>query len=107
MSPGNASSVPGRQIAAGRVLAGLDHAAVAAEAGVSVERLRKIEANLDGPSDPATLAAVRDALTRLGVQFLPEGRWGLGVRLKFNRQQTRQIEGWENEGGAAADDEIP
>lgn len=102
------SPVTGYQIAAARVLAGLDRAAVATEAGVPIERLRQIETYAGPPPcDPAVIAALRKTLTRLGVQFLPEGRWGVGVRLKFNHQQAGQIARWEDEGGAAADDDVP
>ncbi len=106
--PASASSpVTGYQIAAARVLVGMDRAAIATEAGVSIDQLRQIETYAGPPPcDPALIAALRKALVRLGVQFLPEGRWGVGVRLKFNRQQSSQIAGWENEGGAAADDDV-
>lgn len=107
MADNNYSSVTGRQIGAARVLAGLDLNALAASADVPVDQIRRIEESDDPPTaSRAMIVALCETLERLGIQFLPDGRAGVGVRLKFNRQQTRQIAGWENEGGAAAEDDI-
>ncbi|MBN9064812.1 MAG: hypothetical protein BGP06_13500 [Rhizobiales bacterium 65-9] len=108
MANGDYSSITGRQIGAARVLAGLDVNALAASADVPPDQLRRIETFAGPPTaNHAMVGALCEALEKLGVEFIPEGRSGAGVRLRFNRQQTRQIAGWENEGGAAADDDIP
>jgi hypothetical protein len=40
--------------------------------------------------------------------FIPEGGGiGAGVRLKFLRQDVKQIGRLENEGGIVADDDVP
>lgn len=98
----------GRQIAAARALVGLSKAELAAEAGTSVETLRRIEAASGTAVGPAeAIAAVRAALERAGAVFIPEDGLGAGVRLKFTRLETRQIGRWEGEGGRAADDDVP
>jgi len=101
----------GRQIAAARALVSLSQDALAKAAGISVKTLRRMEANsvnLPAP-DPQTckVTAVRQALERAGALLVPEdGVAGAGVRLKFTRLDTRQINRWEGEGGLPADDDI-
>jgi len=55
----------GRTYAAARMLAGLDQAALAAEAGVSAATVSNVERGREGR--PTTLKAIRKALTRQGV----------------------------------------
>ena len=74
----------GRQVAAGRVLAGLSQSVLAARAKISVPTLRRMEA-----AEGATggyinnVNAVRRALEAEGIEFLNGGK--PGVRLKFKR----------------------
>ncbi|WP_246702802.1 transcriptional regulator [Starkeya sp. ORNL1] len=79
--------ITGRQIAAGRVLAGLGQSELAAAASISVPTLRRMEAS----SGLATglvnnVAAVRRALEAAGVIFVDENGEGPGVRLKKQNQ---------------------
>jgi len=55
----------GRTYAAARMLAGLDQAALATEAGMSAATVSNVERGREGR--PATLKAIRKALTRQGV----------------------------------------
>jgi ribosome-binding protein aMBF1 (putative translation factor) len=78
----------GRQIAAGRVLAGLSQPVLAARAKISVPTLRRMEA-----AEGATggyinnVNAVRRALEEEGIEFLNGGK--PGVRLKFRPAPER------------------
>jgi hypothetical protein len=103
-------SISGRQIAAARALVSVSQAALAEAAGVSLNSLKRMEANsvnVPAANEPCKLTAVRRALEQFGAVFVPEeGTLGAGVRLKFNRAETRQIAGWEGEGGRVADDDI-
>jgi hypothetical protein len=54
------------------------------------------------------LEAVSRALEAFGAVFIPESDGiGAGVRLKFMRQDVRQIGRLEGEGGIVADDDVP
>ena len=54
------------------------------------------------------LEAISRALERFGAVFFPESDGiGAGVRLKFMRQDVRQIARLEGEGGIVADDDVP
>jgi len=98
-------SITGPQARAGRALAELSRDHVAQMADLPVEALRAFEI---GKIDPGADARVRlqAALESSGVVFLDEGDEGPGVRLKFNRRDTRSIKRLENEGGAVADDDV-
>jgi len=101
----------GRQIAAARALVSLSQVALAEAAGISVTSLKRMEANsvnVPASSLPCKVTAVRHALERAGALFVPEDALaGAGVRLKFNRAETKQIGRWEGEGGRVADDDVP
>jgi ribosome-binding protein aMBF1 (putative translation factor) len=73
----------GRQIAAGRVLAGISQSDLAASAQISIATLRRMEAS-DGPASgyPNNVGAIRRALEAAGVIFVEENGEGSGVRLR-------------------------
>jgi hypothetical protein len=73
----------GKQIAAGRVLAGLSQSELAAAAKISIPTLRRMEATA-GPSSGYVnnVAAVRRALESSGIVFVQENGDGPGVRLR-------------------------
>lgn len=76
----------GRQIAAGRTLAGLAQGAVARAARISVPTLRRMEASAGPAAGMANnVAAVRSALESAGVVFVAENGEGAGVRLRRKR----------------------
>ncbi len=97
--------VTGKQLAAGRVLAGISRAKLSLRSGVSEADLRLMEANDVSPDGPDT-DAVCVALEEFGVVFIPENGGGAGVRLKFNRSEVKQIRRLEGEGGTVADDDV-
>jgi hypothetical protein len=99
----------GRLIAAARALTGIGQADFAAAAGLPVETLRLMEA-----SGSAWLHSEQDAdavyrgLDHFGVIVIGESDgMGAGVRLKFTRQDVRQIARWEGEGGIVGSDDAP
>jgi transcriptional regulator with XRE-family HTH domain len=103
------SQITGRLIAAARALAEISRTDLAAASGVPVETLARMESSgsacLQSESD---VEAVSQALKNFGVLFVPEGDGiGAGVRLRFMRQDVRQIGRLENEGGIARDDDVP
>jgi transcriptional regulator with XRE-family HTH domain len=103
------TAVTGRLIAAARALTGLSAKDLATTSGVSIETLRQMEASGGAWLQPgADLDAVKRALETFGVIFIPESDGiGAGVRLKFLRQDVRQIGRLETEGGIVADDDVP
>lgn len=82
---------------------------LAARAKVEPSDLRRLEAKGNLANDLGeNLVKICRALEELGAVFIDEKDGaGAGVRLKFSRSQTRAIDRWENEGGAAAEDDVP
>ncbi len=101
--------ITGRLIAAARALTGISQADLAIAAAIPVARLAEIEAGGAAPVRPAAQAeSLGRALERFGALFVAEGDgMGAGVRLKFSRQDARQIARLEGEGGRVADDDVP
>lgn len=105
----NGNRITGRLIAAARALTGIGQSDFAAAAGLSVETLRRIE-----ESGSACVQSRRDAealargLEHFGVIVIEEADgMGAGVRLKFTRQDVRQIARLEGEGGIVGSDDAP
>lgn len=99
----------GRLIAAARALAGISREAFASAAGIPAEAVALMEANgsawLHSESDAE---AVSSAFDHFGVVVVEEdGQMGAGVRLKFTRQDVRQIGRLEGEGGIVRSDDAP
>jgi transcriptional regulator with XRE-family HTH domain len=101
--------VTGRLIAAARALTGVSQPDLARAAGLSVPTLMQMEAGGAAPLQSARDAeAVTRVLESFGAMFIPESDGiGAGVRLKFLRQDVRQIGRLENEGGIVRDDDVP
>lgn len=92
---------------AARALAQVDRDALCEESGVTKRVLTDFE-DQDGAPDPDDLEALKGALERLGIAFIPEARGaGAGIRLKFSKKQSAGISTWETEGGEAAEDSLP
>ncbi|MDH4414074.1 MAG: helix-turn-helix transcriptional regulator [Rhizobium sp.] len=92
---------------AARILAQVDRDALCEESGVTKRVLADFE-NQNSAPGPDDLKALKDALERLGITFIPEARGaGAGIRLKFSRKQSAGISSWETEGGEAAEDSLP
>lgn len=100
-------TITGAQCHAARILCRVKRSTLALRTGLAPDAVAAFEAGLR-TVDEGTSATLRAALEELGIEFIPEsdGR-GMGVRLKFDRAQTRQIDGWESEGGFPADDDVP
>ena len=79
--------ITGRQLAAGRALAGLSQAELVAKANISLPTLRRMEA-CEGPASgmPNNVEAVRRALETVGIEFIEENGGGPGVRLRKARK---------------------
>jgi len=73
--------ISARQIRAARALLGWSQQDLADRAIVSLNAVTRIE---QGSSDPrvSTMAAIEKALAKAGIEFLPRGDKGEGVRLK-------------------------
>jgi transcriptional regulator with XRE-family HTH domain len=105
----NQVKITGRIVAAARALTGVSQAEFAAATGLSVEAVCIMEgsgsARLLSASD---IEAVARGLERLGVIVVEESDgMGAGVRLKFTRQDARQIARLEGEGGTVGADDVP
>lgn len=102
-------AITGSQIAAARAFTEMSQAKLAGRAQVELSVLAELEARRNAPNDPsAELSRIRLILEQMGAVFLAErGGAGAGVRLKFGRSQTRAIDRWEDEGGAASEDDVP
>jgi hypothetical protein len=101
--------VNGRLIAAARALAGVGQGDFAAAAGLPVETLRLMEESgsawLRSEQD---VEAIGRALAHFGVIVIEESDgMGAGVRLKFARQDVKQIARLEGEGGIVGEDDAP
>lgn len=99
----------GRLVAAARALTGIGQVDFAAAAGLSLEALRLIEAN-----GSAWVSSERDAealsrgLAHFGVIIIEESDgMGAGIRLKFTRQDVKQLGILEGEGGIVRSDDAP
>ena len=103
------SRLTGRVICAGRALAGVGQSDFAMAAGVAPDALRCIEAGGSAwVQPPDVVAALNRGLEHFGVIVIDEADgFGAGVRLKFTRQDVRQMARLENEGGMVGSDDAP
>lgn len=103
------SRVTGRLVAAARSLTGVSREKFAGAAGLTVESLDAIESNGSAWLDaPVPADGVCRAFETFGVVIIDESDgMGAGVRLKFTRQDVRQIGRLEGEGGMARSDDAP
>jgi transcriptional regulator with XRE-family HTH domain len=106
---GKGDRITGRLIAAARTLTGVSRADLAKAAGIAPATLTQMEAEGSAIVVAADAAdAVRRALENFGAQFIPESDGiGAGVRLRFTRQDVKQIGRLEGEGGLVRDDDVP
>ena len=74
--------VSGRQLAAARALLGISQGQLAKAANISIPTLKRMEGSAGAiAAYKNNIEAVRVALERAGVQFIPENGGGAGVRL--------------------------
>lgn len=105
----SSGKMTGRLIAAARGLTGVSREDFGGAVGISAETIAKMEANgsawLHSEGDAE---ALRRAFDTFGVVVIEEdGNMGAGVRLKFTRQDVKQINRLENEGGIVRSDDAP
>lgn len=101
--------ITGRVIAAARALAGIGQEDFATVTGIPVETLCRIEASGSAPvaSEPEAESLIQ-GLDHFGVILIKESNgMGAGVRLKFTRQDVRQVTRLEGEGGISGADDAP
>ena len=101
--------VTGRLIAAGRALVEVGREDFAKAAGLSVEALTLLEAGgsawVDSEDDAEAIVRAFDTF---GIVIVDEADGlGAGVRLKFTRQDAKQIVRLETEGGMSRPDDAP
>jgi len=106
---GSQIKMTGRLIAAARALTGISREDFAGAAGIQAETIALMEANgsarLDSEGD---VEAVNRAFEKFGVVVVEEdGNLGAGVRLKFTREDVKQINRLEGEGGIVRSDDAP
>jgi transcriptional regulator with XRE-family HTH domain len=70
------------QLRAGRHLAGLSQADIAAATGLSLPTIKRAESDRDVSVSDDALAAIQQALEAAGVIFVAENGEGAGVRLR-------------------------
>ena len=102
------SRLTGRLVAAARALTGVSQGELATNSGIPLEMLRLLESSGAAwiPDDESQ--ALGRTLEAFGAVIMPEGDgMGAGVRLKFTRQDARQIGRLEAEGGVARSDDVP
>jgi len=98
----------GRLLAAGRALAGISRADLSSASGTPLKEVQFLEANSAAWVPDPHAGSLLAAHETFGIAVIPEGDgMGAGIRLKFTRQDTRQIGRLENEGGIARPDRVP
>jgi hypothetical protein len=109
-SPVNRNArITGRLIAAGRALAGVGRSDFADAAGLSAESLRRMEGSGSAfVHAERDIEGVRRGFEHFGIVVVEEADgMGAGVRLKFTRQDVRQVARLEGEGGIVGSDDAP
>lgn len=101
--------ISGRLITAARGLAGVSPTDFANAAGLSLDTLDLIERGSSAfIQSGSEAAALKRGLEHFGIVIIEEGNgFGAGVRLKFTRQDVRQIVRLEGEGGNVGSDDAP
>lgn len=82
--------IAGSQCRAARALGEVTRAKLSLRSGVNEAVIQDFERKLDRPDDK-TIMALQAALEELGAVFIAENGGGIGVRLKFNGAEARQI----------------
>ena len=91
---------------AARALVELTREQLATQCGLDAEAIRMFERGL-ADLDRNAREKLKASLEAAGAVFIPENGGGVGVRLKFNRSETKRISILEGEGGLAADVDVP
>lgn len=101
--------ISGRIIAAARGLTGVSQADFASAAGLPVSTIEMIERGGSAFVRPEQhVNGLSRSLEHFGIVVITEDDgMGAGVRLKFTRQDVRQIARLEGEGGPVGSDDAP
>lgn len=100
--------ISGRLVAAARALTGISQNDLSNASGITIETLHLLESNGAAWIPEPHLKALLQAFDIFGVVIVPEDEgMGAGVRLKFTRQDVRQLVRLENEGGISRPDDVP
>ena len=91
---------------AARALVELTREQLSTQCGLDAEAIRMFERGL-ADLDRNAREKLKASLEAAGAVFIPENGGGVGVRLKFNRSETKRISILEGEGGIAAEDDVP
>jgi transcriptional regulator with XRE-family HTH domain len=75
-------TITAAQIRAARQLTGVSQANLAEATGLSVPTIKRAESERDVVISSESIAAIRKALEKAGVEFIAENGGGAGVRLK-------------------------
>jgi len=98
--------ITGPQCRAARALVELPRERISTLSGVAVDVIAAFETGMLDPGEDVN-QRLQAALEDCGAVFIAETKDdGLGVRLKFNRRETRAVKGWEDEGGSVGDDDV-
>lgn len=98
--------ITGSQCRAARALVEISRPKLARRAGVAEATIERFEHRVALPGADE-IEAIEGALEDLGAIFIAENGGGIGVRLKFNSSEARQIARLEGEGGIVANDRVP
>ena len=91
---------------AARALVELTREQLSTQCRLDAEAIRMFERGL-ADLDRNAREKLKASLEAAGAVFIPENGGGVGVRLKFNRSETKRISILEGEGGIAAEDDVP
>jgi len=97
--------ISGSQCRAARALIEWTRETLAAKSGVDPAIIERFERKLGKP-EAEIVQALASALEAGGAIFIAENGGGAGVRLKFNRSETKRLATLENEGGISALDDV-
>lgn len=97
--------ITGPQCRAARALVELTRERLALMAKIDSSIIEMFERKLGTPGED-DLLALQSALEAAGAVFIPEDTGGIGVRLKFNRSETKRIAILEGEGGIVGHDDV-
>jgi hypothetical protein len=104
--PGAApTALTAAQCRAGRALIDWSQAQLSQSASIDIQTITDFEKRFRA-ADETTRRRLRATLEAAGVVFISENGGGAGVRLKFSREEVWEVNRWEDEGGAAGEDDI-
>lgn len=98
--------ITGPQCRAARALVEYTRNRLAISAAIAPEIIENFERMLNKPT-LSEIAKLKETLEQAGAVFIEENGGGVGVRLKFNRSESKRISMLEGEGGIVANNDVP